>query len=128
MLAWQVSHSVRTPLSPLFHSLLQPFLLAPEPSLSSLSFGPSPNSSHFVSSSLCPFYAREPISTDSPVKLREVEGKRWRKRESREGDRQKGDFRGCLLLWRPSGTKRWAMGYPAMVCDTVIQNVCTSCI
>lgn len=34
------------------------------------------------------------------------------RRAGREGERQRGDFRGCLLLWRPSGTKCWAIGVP----------------
>lgn len=119
-----------SPFFSLFLSLSSSFPTIRKLSLSFLVFGPSLNSSHFVSSSLCPFYPREPISTNSPGKLWKGDGKRWRRRERRREDRrEREDFRGCLLLWRPSGTKRWAIGvHPAMVRDTVIQNVCTPCI
>lgn len=68
----------------------RPSFFTPELSSPFLIFGPSLNSSHFVSSSLCPFHPREPISTNSPGNLWKGEGKRWRRRERRE-DRREGE-------------------------------------
>lgn len=95
MLAWQVSHPV--PILSLSSSAFSffPFLsssfLTLQLSLSFSVLGPSLNSSHFVSSSLCPFHRREPISTNSPGKLWKGVGKRWRRKggcEERERERR----------------------------------------
>lgn len=92
----------------------RPSFFTPELSSPFLIFGPSLNSSHFVSSSLCPFHPREPISTNSPGNLWKGEGKRWRRRERRE-DRREGEreriFGGACCYGDHPGLNAGRQGY-----------------
>lgn len=120
MLVWRVSHFVRFFfLSPIILALYLSLFLSfsMSPLFLPLNFSAFPFwlsifllTHHILSLSLC-------IPSNPANRFRQTrQGSCGRAKAKgaggREGRRQRGDFRGCLLLWRPSGTKRCAIGVP----------------